>query len=74
MEYPGNTIQVQPPSIWIFDLATDLMIRRFEIPIASVLNDGHGIASLTIDIDENRCDDAFAYMPDLVNYRLHVYR
>ncbi|XP_031631444.1 uncharacterized protein LOC116345869 [Contarinia nasturtii] len=72
LEYPGNTIQVQPPSIWIFDLTTDLMLRRFEIPTANVL-DGHGIASITIDIDENRCDDAFAYLPDLVNYRLHVY-
>lgn len=36
--------------------------------------DGHGIASLTIDIDDNNCGDAYAYLPDLVNYRLHVYR
>lgn len=74
LEYPNNTIQIQPPSIWIFDMSTDLLIRRFEIPSANVRNDGHGLASITIDIDDNACDDAFAYLPDLVNYRLHVYR
>lgn len=73
LEYPDNTIQIQQPSIWIFDLNTDTLVRRFEIP-STIVTDGHGIASLTIDIDDNRCDDAYAYLPDLVNYRLHVYR
>lgn len=73
LEYPGNSIQVQPPSIWIFDLNTDFLVRRAEIPTANVI-DGHGIASITVDIDENNCGDAFAYLPDLVNYRMHVYR
>lgn len=73
LEYPGASIQVQPPSIWIFDLNTDSLVRRAEMPTANVV-DGHGIASLTIDIDDNNCGDAYAYLPDLVNYRLHVYR
>lgn len=72
MEYPGASIQVQPASIWVFDLNTDTLVRRAEMPTANVV-DGHGIASLTVDIDDN-CDDAYAYLPDLVNYRLHVYR
>lgn len=77
MEYPNNTIQVQPPSIWIFNLtedSSDMFIRRFEIPTQFVRNGGYGLASITIDIDDNVCDEAFAYIPDLVNYRLHVYR
>lgn len=74
LEYPGNIIQVQPPSIWIFDLSNDLLLRRFEIPMSNVRNVGHGLPSITIDIDGNACDDAYAYLPDLVNYRLHVYR
>lgn len=74
LEYPSGSIQVQPPSLWIFDLNTDTLVRRAEIPTANVV-DGHGIASLAIDIDNNNnCGDAYAYMPDLVNYRLHVYR
>lgn len=28
LEYPENTIQVQPPSIWIFDLNTDSLVSR----------------------------------------------
>lgn len=73
LEYPDNAIQIQPPSIWIFDLNTDFLVRRAEIPTANVV-DGHGIASITIDIDGNDCSDAYAYLPDLVNYRMHVYR
>lgn len=73
LEYPNNRIQVQPPSIWVFDLDADTLVRRFEIP-TNIVTDGHGIASLTVDIDDNRCNDAYAYLPDLVNYRLHVYR
>lgn len=66
-------MQIQQPSIWIFDLNTDTVVRRFEIP-SYIVTAGHGIASLTVDVDDNRCDDAYAYLPDLVNYRLHVYR
>lgn len=72
LEYPNAAVQVQPPSLWIFDLNTDTLVRRTEMPSTSVV-DGHGLASLAIDIDNN-CGDAYAYMPDLVNYRLHVYR
>lgn len=73
LEYPNNPIQIQPPSVWIFDLNTDFLVRRAEIPTANIV-DGHGIASITVDIDDDNCADAYAYLPDLVNYRLHVYR
>lgn len=67
-----NATQVQPPSIWVIDLELDQVIRRFEIP-TSIITDGHGIASITPDVVRGQCRDAFAYLPDLVNYRLHVY-
>lgn len=73
LEYPNNATQIQPASIWIFDLETDRPIRRFEIP-TSLVRDGRGIASITPDIIEGACNNAFAYFPDLFNYRLHVYR
>lgn len=72
LEYTNNPIQVQPPSIWIIDLETDQVIKRFEIP-TSVITDGHGIASITPDVMSSHCNDAYAYLPDLANYRLHVY-
>lgn len=54
------------------NLDTDQVIRRFEIP-TSIITDGHGIASITPDVERGKCDDAYAYLPDLANYRLHVY-
>lgn len=64
---------MQRPSIWVYDLERDTVIRRFEIPEAIVAN-GNGMASITVDVDEQNCDNAYAYIPDLAAYRLHVYR
>lgn len=65
-------MQTQKPSIWIIDLHTDKVIRRFEIP-TTIVDEGRGLASITPDTD-NGCDKTFAYIPDLVNNRLYVYR
>lgn len=67
-----NFQQLQRPSIWVIDLANDQVIRRFEIP-ESIVERGNGLASITVDVDVNRCADAFAYIPDLANYRLYTY-
>ena len=72
LEYPGNRTQVQRPSIWVIDLFTDSVIRRFEIN-EDIAATGQGLASITIDASSNRCDEAFAYIPDLLNARLYVY-
>lgn len=68
-----GTIQVQRPSIWVVDMNTEQRIRRFEIP-QSIVQPGHGLASITVDVDQNNCNGAFAYIPDLLTYRLYVYR
>lgn len=73
LEYPGDRQQVQQPSIWIIDLATDEVINRFEIP-ASIVSNGNGLPGITLDVDALSCSDAFAYIPDLVNRALYVYR
>lgn len=72
LEYPNNRVQVQPPSIWIVDLATNRRVHRFELP-ESLVARGNGLASITVDVTETRCDRAFAYMPDLANNRLYVF-
>lgn len=61
--------RIQLPSIWIFDLNTDTLIRRFDIPL-----DTTGIASITIDVDPDKCDEAYAYLPDWILQTLYVYR
>lgn len=65
-----NQINVQRPSIWVIDLATDNVIRRFEIP-SSIVLDGKGLASITIDDDD--CTNSFAYLPDWFNNALIVF-
>jgi len=72
LEYPSNIQQIQQPSIWILDLENNNnVIRRFEIP-SSIVTSGRGLASITIDINDN-CNDAYAYIPDLQTYHLYVY-
>lgn len=68
-----NRQQIRRPSIWIVDLSTDRQLKRFDIP-EDIVETGRGLASLTIDVPSgNECDQAYAYIPDLVNRRLYVY-
>lgn len=69
---PDNATQVQPPSIWIINLATNELVSRFEIP-ANIVERGNGLASITVDVDAHNCQDAYAYLPDLAMYRLYVF-
>jgi Major royal jelly protein len=72
VETPDNVIVYQRPSIRVIDLRTDLTLQRFEIP-STLVDNGHGLTSITIDLDPVSCDDAFAYIPDSQTYRLIVY-
>lgn len=72
LEYPNNRVQVQRPSIWIVDLQSGRRLQRFEIPV-SLVGQGNGLTSITVDVESGRCDEAFAYLPDLANYRLYVF-
>lgn len=70
-----NNTQVQRPSIWVIDLLTDKMVKRFPIPDNFVMNGlAAGLANIGVDVTADDCDNAFAYIPDLLNYRLYVYR
>lgn len=71
--FVDNASQVQRPSIWAYDLERDVVVHRFEIP-QSVVERGNGLASITVDVDSNNCQNAYAYIPDLAQYRLYVYR
>lgn len=54
------------------DLASGDRLHRFEFP-SSVVTGGEGVASITVDVDTSKCDDAYAYIPDLFYNRLYVY-
>ncbi|EDW42379.1 L-dopachrome tautomerase yellow-f2 [Drosophila sechellia] len=72
LEYPNNRQQIRRPSIWVVDLATDQVLKRFDIP-ESIAETGRGLASITVDVKAGQCGDAYAYIPDLVYRRLYVY-
>lgn len=57
----------------MIDLNTDKVIRRFEIP-ETLVDVGHGMISLAIDVEKDKCDEAFAYIPDYLKQKIYVYR
>lgn len=71
LEYPTGRVQVQPGTLVVMDLATNRVIRRY--PFNEQANERSTLADVTIDVDPHNCGDAFAYIPDLVNYRVIVY-
>lgn len=54
------------------DLNTDRLIHRFEVP-ESIVDTGRGLASIAVDVTGKQCGHAYAYIPDLVKCRMHVY-
>ncbi|KAG4068821.1 hypothetical protein HA402_004969 [Bradysia odoriphaga] len=63
---------IQRPSLWLIDLKTDKRIRRFEIP-ESIVMEGHGMISIRVDVEKDKCDDAYAYISDYLKEKIYVY-
>lgn len=57
----------------MIDLNTDKTVRRFEIP-DTLVKEGHGMISLTVDVEKDKCNKAFAYICDYLNQKIYVYR
>ncbi|KXJ68758.1 hypothetical protein RP20_CCG001829 [Aedes albopictus] len=72
LEYPDNPRQVQRPSLWVMNLNTNRRVQRFEIP-EEMVEFGYGIPSITIDVEPDRCEEAYAYIPDYQWRNLYVY-
>ncbi|XP_058820449.1 protein yellow [Topomyia yanbarensis] len=68
----GNPVQHAAPSLALFDLYTDKLIRRHYFP-DSLLKEDSFFANVIVDAERGDCDNAFAYMPDLGGYQVIVY-
>lgn len=68
----GNPMQFATPSLVIFDLFSDKLIRRHYFP-ESLLKEDSFFANVIVDADRGNCDNAFAYVPDLGGYQVVVY-
>ncbi|GAB0088344.1 hypothetical protein DMENIID0001_027470 [Sergentomyia squamirostris] len=74
LEYPEtNRKVVNTPSIWIMDLYTDTLIRRFTIPDGLYRTDGSGFVNIHVEIDGQDCDNAHAYVSNYITHNLLVY-
>ncbi|XP_076169534.1 yellow-h [Ptiloglossa arizonensis] len=61
-----------PPSIFIFDLTTDNLIRKYIIPDDQVKEDSL-YTNIVVDIRNEDCGTAVAYASDVFRYGLLVY-
>lgn len=68
----GNPTPYAAPSLAIFDLYSDKLIRRHYFP-ESLLKEDSFFANVIIDAERGDCDNAHAYMPDLGGYQVVVY-
>uniref|UniRef100_A0A182IQZ6 Protein yellow n=1 Tax=Anopheles atroparvus TaxID=41427 RepID=A0A182IQZ6_ANOAO len=68
----GDAVQYAPPSLVLFDLYTDKLIRRHYFN-SSLLKEDSFFANVIVDAERGDCDNAFAYIPDLGSYAVIVY-
>nr|XP_033340383.1 protein yellow-like isoform X1 [Megalopta genalis]XP_033340384.1 protein yellow-like isoform X1 [Megalopta genalis] len=64
--------QACPPAIFVFDLLTDTLIRKYTFPDDQVKQDSL-YANIVVDIRDEECDTAVAYAADVFRYGLLVY-
>ncbi|KFB45517.1 AGAP010280-PA-like protein [Anopheles sinensis] len=68
----GDAVQYAPPSLVLFDLYTDKLIRRHYFN-NTLLKEDSFFANVIVDTERGDCDNAFAYIPDLGSYAVIVY-
>lgn len=64
--------QICPVKLDVFDLKTDTHIKRFIIPKNQTLKDSL-FTNIVVEILNDNCEDAYAYMSDVFQYGLVVY-
>ncbi|KMQ98416.1 protein yellow [Lasius niger] len=71
-ELARRSKQVCPPAIFIFDLRTDNLIRKYTLPDEQIKQDSLYI-NIAVDIRNNDCGSAVAYLSDVWRYGIVVY-
>lgn len=64
--------QICPPKILIFDLKTDQLLLKYELPDEFVKEDGL-YSNIAIDIRDGDCENVHAYLTDVWRFGLVVY-
>lgn len=70
--FAGTETKLKPKTLYVIDLNTNKIIRSYVFK-DSVLKPTSALVNLEIDVEPDKCDEAFAYIPDLLGYGLVVY-
>ncbi|XP_038211391.1 L-dopachrome tautomerase yellow-f-like [Zerene cesonia] len=68
----SNVKQVTPPAIVIFDLNSNTLIHRYELP-DDVIRDSSVLTGVVVETIGKGCADSYAYIPDMGSNSLIVY-
>lgn len=70
----NHGIYIQEPSLWIFNLKNDKLILRYQLPANLVSRKAQSeFLSITIDVDKNDKENAFAYFPNPESKSIFVF-
>ncbi|XP_043248845.1 protein yellow-like [Colletes gigas] len=72
VEVANGGTQACPPAIFVFDLTTDNLIRKYILPSEQVKEDSL-YTNIVVDIRNEDCESATAYASDVFRYGLVVY-
>lgn len=72
VEVLTNPKAVCPPAILVFDLKTDELLFRYEMPADFIKQDSL-YTNIVVDIRDNKCSNAFAYVTDVWRYGIMVF-
>ncbi|VEN35137.1 unnamed protein product [Callosobruchus maculatus] len=67
-----NPNQICPPKVLIFDLLTDQLLTRYDLPPDQVKADGL-FSNLMVDIRDNDCVNVHAYLTDVWRFGMVVF-
>lgn len=68
----GSPHAFSKPQLMIYDLKTDQLVKRYEFKPTDLKEDSF-FANVIVDVTNETCDDAYAYIPDLGGYGVVVY-
>lgn len=68
----NGVVQTCPVKLDVFDLKTDMLVRRYNIPKNQTSTDSL-FTNIVVEIINNNCEDAYAYISDVFQYGLVVY-
>nr|CAD7571217.1 unnamed protein product [Timema californicum] len=68
----GTASQIKPPTILVFDLNTDTLLRKHSFKDSDIKAKSF-FANIVPDVVPENCNTSFAYIPDLGEYGLIVY-